>query len=66
MDPEKRRRLDGIREQLIQLKSNRENFSSPVAQRQAGRGRTLLHRIRYTFGSDRCYAVWLKSYVCQR
>ena len=64
MDPEKRRRLDGIREQLIQLKSNRENFlitlSPNVKPEEVERYYT---DIRYTFGSDRCYAVWLKSYV---
>ncbi|HPI72833.1 MAG TPA: radical SAM protein [bacterium] len=64
MDPEKRRRLDGIREQLIKLENNRENFlitlSPNVRPKEVERYYT---DIRYTFGSERCYAVWLKSYI---
>jgi radical SAM protein with 4Fe4S-binding SPASM domain len=64
MDPEKRRQFDGIREELVKLQNNREKFlitmSPAIKPEQVERYYTDIHE---TFGSDRCYSVWLKSYV---
>ncbi len=64
MDPEKRRQFDGIRQELQQLFRNREKIlitlSPGIKPEQVERYYTDIHE---TFGSDRCYSVWLKSYV---
>lgn len=64
MDPEKRKQLDGIRRELLSLADNQEEIlitlSPMIKPEQVERYYT---DIRETFGSNRCYAVWLKSYI---
>jgi radical SAM protein with 4Fe4S-binding SPASM domain len=64
MDPEKRRRFDGIRTELKKLQNNNEEFlitMSPVIKPE--QVESYYTDIRNTFSCDRCYSVWVKSYV---
>lgn len=64
MDPEKRRQFDGIRNELTRLQNNQEEFlitMSPLIK--PDQVESYYTDIRNTFSSDRCYSVWLKSYV---
>ena len=64
MDAEKRRQFDGIREQLHRLRENQEKYlitMSPAVKPE--QVESYYTDLQQTFGSDRCYSVWLKSYL---
>lgn len=64
MNEDKRRQTDGIRQELRKLRANNVGLPITISPRvpedQVDRYYT---DITETFGSDHCYAVWIKSYI---
>jgi len=64
MDEEKRKRFEGIRQELIRFEENKAPFlitmSPYIKPDQVEQYYTNIHE---TFGNDRCYSVWVKSYI---
>jgi len=64
MNDERRRQFEGIRRELLRIKNNGADIpitmSPNINQDQVEAYYTDIHE---TFGNDRCFSVWVKSYV---
>ncbi len=64
MDPEKRTKFDGIRQELLKLQNDGADIPISMSPHiKPEQVESYYTNITNTFGSDKCFSVWIKSYV---